>query len=162
MAVAVAGLLFWNLTLQQEVNDQERFLLQRQEVIDALAAGGQVFHISGTDAAPQAAGVLVKEPGSERSILIVAGLPRLPSEMGYQVWLIQGESTVPLGAGTLSVIGSDFYGVAISATFNITGIYAQPVIVSDTFSAADAIGVSVEPAEGSTAPTGDVVLLGDL
>jgi hypothetical protein len=158
----VGGLLFWNVTLQQEANKQERYLLQHREVINALVAGGQVFHVPGTDAAPQAAGVLVQKPSSERSVLIVAGLPRLPSEMGYQVWLIQDESTVPLGAGTLSVIGSDVYGVAISATFNITGTDAQPVIVSDTFSGADGIGVSVEPAEGSTTPTGDIVLLGEL
>jgi anti-sigma-K factor RskA len=146
LAVAVAGLLSWNLALQQKASSQERYLLERQEVIDALASGGQVFHIPGTDAAPQATGVLVQEPGSERSILIVAGLPSLPSEMGYQVWLIRDEGAVPLGAGTFSITDAD----------------AQLVDVSAAFSAADAIGVSVEPAEGSTAPTGDIVLLGEL
>ena len=162
LAVAVGGLLFWNVTLQQEANNQERYLLQHQEMIDALVAGGQVFHIPGTDAAPQAAGVLVQKPSSETSVLIVAGLPRLPSEKGYQVWLIRDEGAAPVGAGTFTVVDSDMRGVAISATFSITSTHAQPVIVSDTFSEADAIGVSVEPAQGSIAPTGDIVLLGDL
>ena len=104
----------------------------------------------------------MQKPSSETSVLIVACLPRLPSEKGYQVWLIRDEGAAPVGAGTFTVVDSDMCGVAISATFSTTGTHAQPVIVSDTFSEADAIGVSVEPAQGSIAPTGDIVLLGDL
>ena len=150
------------MLFRSQVNDQRISLLQRQQVISALSAGGQAFHILSTDAAPQATGVLVQEPGSERSILIVAGLPRLPSGMGYQVWRITDESAVPLDAGILSSADSDLLVVVTSATFGVTNGDTQVLIVSDTFSATDAIGVSVEPAEGSIAPTGDIVLLGKL
>lgn len=146
LVVVVAGLLFWNVTLRQEAEEQGRVLLQHQEVTDALAAGGQVYHIPGTEAAPQATAVLVQEPGSERSILIITGLPRLPSGMGYQVWRVRDEGISPVGSGTFSITVTD----------------AQLVQVPATFSPADGIGVSVEPAEGSPAPTGDIVLLGNL
>jgi tetratricopeptide (TPR) repeat protein len=106
----------------------------------------RVSHILGTDAAPQATAVLVQGAGNERSILIVAGLPRLPSGIGYQVWRIRDEGVTPVGAGT----------------FNITDTNAQLVVVSATFSAAEVIGVSAGPAEGSTAPIDDFVLLGKL
>jgi anti-sigma-K factor RskA len=62
------------------------------------------------------------------------------------VWLIGGEGSTPLGAGTFSVSDPD----------------GQLVTVAADFSTANALGISVEPKGGSPAPTGDIVLLSEL
>ena len=162
LAVAVVGLMAWNITLRQDVSQQRVALLQYQLAIDALAAGGQVAHIPGTEAVPEAAAALVYDPRSGRSILIVAGLPSLPPDMGYQVWRVREEGVAPVEAGTYSVVDSDINAVITYATFNVANTDTQLVIVPTTFSEPDAIGISIEPAEGSAAPTGDIVLLGEL
>jgi anti-sigma-K factor RskA len=146
LAIVVAGLAAWNVVLRQELGERDQVLLQYQEVIRSLAAGGQVQQVRGTDAAPEAAGVLIQDPAGEGSVLIVTGLSSLPAGMEYQVWRIIGPDVAPIGAGTFRVLDSRVLLVPVAAGFSPT----------------ETIGVSVEPAGGSPAPTGEIVLLGTL
>ena len=146
LVIAVLGLSTWNIALRQELSDLDQILLQRQEVINAIVASGQVHEVPGTEAAPEASAVLIQNPGKEDSLLIIAGLASLPAGMEYQIWLIKDEDASPIGAGTFSVTDSG----------------AQLVPISIMFSVTDTVGVSVEPTGGSLAPTGDIVLLGKL
>jgi anti-sigma-K factor RskA len=65
------------------------------------------------------------------------GLPDLPADQAYQLWVISGD-----GATSAGVLGR-------------TGDLEQVVEGVDD---ADALGLTVEPSGGSDAPTGDLVL----
>jgi anti-sigma-K factor RskA len=77
---------------------------------------------------------------------MVLGLSELPPNMVYQVWRIGGEGDAPTGAGT----------------FSVTDPEGQLITVPADFSNANALAISIEPRAGSPAPTGDIVLLGEL
>jgi anti-sigma-K factor RskA len=146
LVMAVLGLTAWNMALRQNVQERDQVLLQHQAVIRSLVAGGQVHQVKGTEAAPEAAAVLIQNSGREDSVLIITGLASLPAGMEYQVWHIIGQDVAPIGAGTFSIPDSNALLVTIPINFSPT----------------ESIGVSVEPAGGSPAPTGDIVLLGTL
>jgi len=149
LVIAVLGLTAWNIALRQDLQDlyeRNKIWLRHQEIVDSIAAGGLVHYISGTEAAPQASGVLVQNPGREGSMLVVTGLASLPAGMEYQIWRIVDQNAPPVGAGT----------------FTVTDSNSQMVPTAVVFSATESIGVSVEPAGGSPAPTGDIVLFGTL
>jgi anti-sigma-K factor RskA len=65
------------------------------------------------------------------------GLPKLPSDQDYQLWLISDE-----GATSAGVLGRD----------------GDLEKVVEDVGDADALGLTVEPSGGSEAPTGDLVL----
>jgi anti-sigma-K factor RskA len=90
--------------------------------------------------------VLIQNPGREDLVLVITGLASAPAGMEYQVWRIIGQDVAPIGAGTFSILDSN----------------AHLVTILIKFSPSESIGVSVEPAGGSPAPTGDIVLLGTL
>ena len=142
LALVLVGMVAWNVILQVRLVERENLASERQEFIDAISQGGQVFTLSGTEAEPGAAATLVQGPGADRSILMVRNLPKLPPGREYQVWRIKDD--VPAGAGTFASLGER----------------EQLITLSTDFAGADAIGVSVEPLGGSFAPTGDIVLLG--
>jgi anti-sigma-K factor RskA len=146
LVLALIGLIAWNVYLSLSVNHQARILVEQSRLLEAIAAGAVVHHIPGTDLAPGARAVLVQEPGSENAFLMVQGLSDLPSNMVYQVWHIGGEGAAPMGAGTFSVTDPD----------------GQLITVPADFSNAEALGISIEPRGGSPAPTGDIVLMGEL
>ena len=103
-----------------------------------------VFAINGTEVQPDAHGQLMTDPNSHSAVLVVAGLPPLQAGMTYQIWLIEGDT--PKSAGLLNV---DDYGQGVS------------ILTPDqAFSSFDALGISIEPEEGSLLPTGDIVMLG--
>ena len=70
-----------------------------------------------------------------KSALIVNGLSSLPSDKTYEAWYINSKG-VPTGAGTFQATGSHTWRV-----------------LNGTMTSGDTIGVTVEPAGGSTAPT---------
>ena len=142
VAAVLVGIVAWNVILQVRLADRGDVVFEQQQFIDAIAQGGQVFRLAGTEAEPDATAALVQAPETDRSILVVRDLPKLPRGREYQVWRIKDD--VPAGAGTFASLGER----------------EQLFTLSTDFSGADAIGVSVEPAGGSFAPTGDIVLLG--
>ena len=74
------------------------------------------------------------------------GLTPLEAGKTYQVWLIQGET--PVSAGLLKV-DANGQGVLVVSSETPIGSF-------------DALGISVEPEQGSPQPTGDIVVLSAL
>lgn len=105
----------------------------------------KTFVIGGTEVQPDAHGQLIADPNSQSAVLVVSGLAPLPSGKIYQIWLIEGST--PKSAGLLQV---DALGQGVSVL--------TPEEKIATF---DAVGISIEPEEGSQQPTGDIVMLGE-
>src|SRR5688572_5459123 len=102
--------------------------------------------LKGTDLQPQAQGQLIADPSSQSAVLVIVGLTPVEAGKTYQVWLIQGEA--PVSAGFLKVDGNG-QGVLVVSSETPIGSF-------------DALGISVEPEEGSLQPTGDIVVLSEL
>jgi len=102
--------------------------------------------LKGTDVQPQAQGQLIADPSSQSAVLVIVGLTPLEAGKTYQVWLIQGEA--PVSAGLLNV-DANGQGVLVISSETAIGSF-------------DALGISVEPEEGSLQPTGDIVVLSEL
>ncbi len=134
--------------LQDRITELEDQLAAEQRFSAiAEAPGARFIRIEGTEAvAPgsPARGQLVVDPANRRGALLVSDLPALEERQDYQLWLI-GDAG-PVSAGVFEV---DDRGRAVLG-FEATGPAGF-----------DAIGVSIEPRGGSSAPTGDIVLYGE-
>ena len=98
--------------------------------------------LSGTEATPDAVGVIYVSADGRHGTLVVDGLSSLNQESQYQLWLIlDGERT---SGGVFSVNEAGYRGIEINA----------PLPLNDYAS----FGITVEPAGGSLAPTGERVL----
>lgn len=122
-------------------------LLWRQvRQAEALPPEPVSVYLGGTEAAPQAAGFIIFEPGSADALLVTYHLPTLEPDQQYQLWLIHDGSRDSGGVFSVSEHGN--------AVIRLTAI--RPVMDYS------AVGVTIEPAGGSPGPTGDRVLGGDL
>jgi anti-sigma-K factor RskA len=137
--VVTLGMGYWNYRLQEQLATQAATLQLQQQAIAAIAAGGRSWRLAGTEQAPQAGGLLVQEPNDRRPLLVVHGLPDLPPQQAYQVWVISGGA--PTGAGVLE-----------------PGSGGQQVTRLDqSLANVDTVALTIEPAGGSRAPTGPIV-----
>ena len=103
--------------------------------------------MQGTDLTPGATGMLVISTDGEHGTLVVDGLPHLDDSEQYQLWLIRDGKNEP--AAEFSSVDSEGYGsVWISS--------ADPLV------SYQGVGITIEPAGGSPAPTGERVLGGEL
>ncbi|MEN9936288.1 MAG: hypothetical protein RLZZ387_2867 [Chloroflexota bacterium] len=146
MAALLVALLGWNVSLRAQVDTQAAQLAVSRE-------GWQTVVVLLNDpdvrwyavAGEMARGSLWAAPGRSEACLMVEQLPPLEVGQVYQVWLIDGEERTsggvfePRGGNAWAIIRSD-----------------EPV--SDYRS----VAVTVEPRGGSPAPTGPLVLAGDL
>jgi anti-sigma-K factor RskA len=121
-------------------------LRQVQDLRAGLSAPLRTVAMSGTDAMPSARGVIVISLDGRFGTLIVDDLAQLAEDQEYQLWLIRdGERD----SGGLISVNPDGYGwVYIHSP--------EPLANYSDF------GVTIEPAGGSPAPTGDKVLGGEL
>jgi anti-sigma-K factor RskA len=101
--------------------------------------------LAGLDPAPRARGRVLWNAASREAILLASGLERAPAGKAYEIWVI-GPSKKPVPAGLFQP-GPD--GSVVVALPRVEDT-ARP----NTFA------VTVEPAAGSAAPTGDMVLAG--
>jgi anti-sigma-K factor RskA len=147
-------------TLEGELRDtQVRADAADQRVADAqrAAAGAQTsvavltapdvarVDLAGQPAAPQASARAFWSR-SQGLVFTASNLPPLPAGRSYQLWVVTGQA--PLSAGLLT---PDAQG-GVNATFNTPPDIPQPV----------AMAVTVEPAGGVPAPTGERYLVGTL
>ena len=133
----IVALGFWNLRLQQMVDDDA--------TIPRLIANSSIHPLTDGQLAPSARGVVFVNEAENRALLRVDGLPRLEDERRYQVWLFDegGERT---SAGLFAADSGGQVEVVIDPPRPITS-YA-------------AVAISAEPTTGSAAPTSALVLGG--
>ena len=142
LVLVIIGLAAWNIDLWVDLRQQGSALGEQRQLLSAVAAGGNIFSLAGTEAAPKASGILVQDPAGGKSFLLLKNLPSLPADREFQIWRIKGNQ--PVGVGS----------------FGLTSATERLVVVGADFADADAIGVSIEPLGGSLGPTGAIVLLG--
>ncbi len=98
--------------------------------------------LSPTDMAPEADGELVFERGGRAATLTVRGLPVLPADQQYQLWLVSD--------------GERESGAVFSVNDN--GWAETAVEMSRAAAEYERFGITIEPAGGSPGPTGERVL----
>ena len=129
--------------LNQQIQSMELQLQQNQGQLAFFASPTQIVSLTGTLKAPSAGGVFYQH--NDRAILVVQGLPPLPADQTYQLWLIPAQGA-PAPAGLLTIATVD----ANRQQVNLPALTYQ------------AIGISIEPSGGSETPTaGNIVLLGE-
>lgn len=104
--LGVALLALFALTFAYVGLDRENEAL-RSEVAELQNESGgsgelQVLTAGGTDLAPEARGTVVADPANGSMALAVYGLPDLPPESDYYVWLIESGGE-PVSLGKMSV-----------------------------------------------------------
>ncbi len=144
---ALALLVFTNVYWAGRVGRLER----RADAFAALAqAPGITLRVSnGVDTAydgRSADGVVYVQPGSPVALLCVYALPQLDGGKTYQAWLVRDGQRI--SAGTFNV-NHDGYGVLLIDAGQPVTNYQQ-------------LGITVEPAGGSPAPTTPRVMGGEL
>lgn len=127
-----------------QVNQQlEQQLSTDRNQLAIFANADRVVALAGTPDAPDASGALYAGP--ESGLLVLRNLPPLPDDQTYELWLIPGEGApIPAGLVQVAAEGGNTFAIALAG---------QPTDYA-------AVGLSIEPAGGSLAPTGPIVLLG--
>jgi anti-sigma-K factor RskA len=136
-------LVVWNVRLQQQVSALAEQAEKRQQLDQIL--GGLGVHVATLEpqpAAPQAWGSMVINPTGADGYLIVNGLPQLPRDKMYQLWLLQGNSRANGGVFRVDDRGAATMLVHAPAKL---GTY-------------NGCGITIEPDGGSPGPTGARVL----
>lgn len=105
-----------------------------------------IWQVAGTPDAPRASARLVGIPDGDEAILVTSGLSALPPERAYQVWFLKDGQPRPNSLFTV-----DRHGTGRQ-------LVRAPRHLRDW----DVIAVTPEPASGSPAPTGAIVLMGQL
>lgn len=135
---------------QREADVMEMVTNQRYLTYETMRMGAMrgatVRLLWGSEASPSARGMMVVSRTESRAVLLALNLPPLPDDKAYQVWLIKDGLKY---SGGLFKVDSTGYGQAVII----------PVV---PFTEIDALGITIEPARGSTGPTGASVLKGDL
>lgn len=135
----LAGVGTWNLRLQAD--------LAQQAQVNALLARADVRPLVPSPPAGNARGRVYLDPTSGQVLLAVSGMPVLPADRTYQLWLVRPDGRRDSG-GTFRV---DERGDATLLTTAPGGLSVYATV-----------GVTNEPAGGSPGPTGPRVIGGSL
>ena len=125
------------------VQDQRNFVYQA--IAMSTTPGGSVNMLQGTSVASQARGMMIVSRNGTLAFLYVLNLSPLPPHRVYQIWLIKD---------------GQMYNAAVF-TVDSTGFSQTVIIPVAPIYDFDGVGVTIEPAGGSTGPTGTSVLKGD-
>jgi hypothetical protein len=166
VALLVAGAaVIWGVRLQGRLEDAERARValvaelaaargrvergevERAALVRQLSILGasrlQQVQLAALPPAPSASGRMFLDPGTGEAVFSASGLPALPADRTYQLWVNTGGK--PVSAGTFGVAGPRGSGrLLVEAVQAPAGI--------------DAWAVTVEPAGGVPQPTGSMVL----
>ena len=102
--------------------------------------------LTGTDFTPEGTGRVIISRDGRRGVVVVDGLPHLDDSQQYQLWLLKDGKR---DSGGVFSVGSSGYG----------WVYVRS---PDPLASYQAAGITIEPAGGSTGPTGEKVLGGNL
>lgn len=146
LTLAAAAVLAVSLLVMQGQRDAARARLAREQAFRALSgqSDSKVASLDGMPAAPKARGRVVWNPVNKEALLLASGLDRAPEGKAYEVWVIAQGAPVP--AGTFQV---DARGDAM---------FRLPAL--DDVAKVKTFAVTLEPAAGTLAPTGPMVLAG--
>ncbi len=144
--VVLIGLLGWNLSLQDDVRQEQAQVRELRESLQAqavdFARSPLVHEVSGAGIARTASGQVL-EMGNGQTFLVTQDLPRIPENKTYQIWLIENDEPRPSG-----LFEPDEGLTAASLDEPVNG--------------AEVVAVTVEPDGGSPAPTSDPILTSKL
>jgi hypothetical protein len=135
--VLVLILLASNILLWQRLNNLE---------VLAGPMGMRAVTLQNTNAAPNASGFVIISSDGLDGVLVVDELPSLDAQHEYQLWLERNGSTT--SGAVFPVDESGYRGMRIEAP--------------QTLLSYSSVRITIEPAGGSAAPTGDTVLGGSL
>ncbi len=133
LALVVIGMFAWTASLQEENRALQGELQGQQQTTTTTYA------LQGTGKAQQVRGEVVLV-GGERAVLVVDNLPSPPEGQTYETWILRGDAAKPAGLFEP----------------NEAGRAAAPI--EGSIEDADAVAVTVEPAGGSSSPSGDPLI----
>ncbi len=120
-------------------------LAQEASVRELLShADSRVASLAGLPAAPQARARVVWNASRREAVLVAAGLAPAPEGKAYEVWVIAQASPVPAGVFQVDAEGG--------------AVFRLPAV--DDLARVKTFAVTLEPAGGTPAPTGPMVLAG--
>ncbi|HKE51561.1 MAG TPA: anti-sigma factor [Actinomycetes bacterium] len=137
LVLAVAGLGVVTYQQRQDLRQANAEVASAQAVEELLTAPDATFSRATSG---DVSGTVVSSKQRDEAVFISSGLPAVPADKTYQLWVI-GPSG-PTSAGLLAL------GDSGSTT---------PAVASDT-AQAQSLAVTMEPAGGSPQPTGDILV----
>jgi anti-sigma-K factor RskA len=138
----IAGLLRRGPSVPDEPHDEA--LARLAELL--AEPESVIWELAGTPETPGARARLVGARDGHEAVLVVVGLHPLAADRAYQVWLLRGGQPLP---NALFTVGPQGEG-------------RQVIHAPERLGAFDQVEVTPEPATGSSAPTGPIVLVGAL
>jgi len=151
-ALALVGICIalsaWIIMLQAEVRTNHRELASITQERDTLRqqATATSYRLGSTPDGPDNAAAIVFLSIEGSGVLSATNLPRLGTNQAFQLWYRPsgGGSLVPGGTFPRDQQGSGF------------------MLIPSDVGTFDALSISVEPASGSTVPSGAMILQGDV
>jgi len=132
--------------LQSEVRALREALSQKDKELAWLKDPRvQMALLKGLEAAPNAKARLLFHPEKEHALLYVDGLPPLPIEKSYELWVFVKDEPLPSGVFDARA------GASVVQLGKLAGAPEKRV----------KFAVSIEPKGGVPKPTGSIVLLGE-
>lgn len=147
LAAALALLLVgWGGLAQYQQWSAGRLQAQQSRLLAAILADPQLLRFPLVAESPGGSGALLATPDDAQAALVVSGLPPLPEGMVYQLWIVRDEQRT---SGGTFVVGPRGEGTLL-------------VTLPAPLASIDRVGVTLEPAGGSPAPTSGRVIGGSL
>lgn len=156
LTVVAIGAIIWALALQGRIDSKNREIAAQSEQITSQEseiaelrenANATSFTLSAGDDQPSGAtGTLLYSLQDNIGVLYVRDMPALEDELVYQLWYLDDQSEAPRPGGTFRV---DRSGAGFIVVESDTPVF-------------DGLALTVEPEEGSEAPTSPIVLQGRL
>jgi len=125
------------------VRDREVLARQREALALLNSPTARKMELAGTQAAQSARGTFVYDQKTGRAILMAEGLPATPADKAYELWFI------PKGHSPMA--GRMF-------TIDASGHAMLPEQMPAEAMEGAVIAITLEPKQGSTAPTGAIYL----
>lgn len=129
--------------LATQMQTTEAELARERETVALLTGAARLTQLSGTNIASAARATLAYESNG-RALLLAKGLPAAPPGKAYQLWFIVGNKKLPGKVFNIDAAGNGSLTDEIPASARTGAVFA----------------VTLEPAQGVTAPTGEVFLVG--
>jgi anti-sigma-K factor RskA len=145
LAAAILLLLVTNIYWVGRMNRLDRQVTEQASLAASLA-NAPATALRAEASAPYAQGVVYASTSGQAALLCVYGMPALPSDKAYQLWLINDGKRE--SGGVFQVSGNGFGFLMVRPAHPLTDY--------------SSVGITVEPIGGSPAPTSPRVLGGNL